>query len=182
MKNSFWGIVWSNFLKIQGLLIGVIGVALAILLWLFPPKTNIPLGLALLIVILALTAILTFASTAYELFITSKQFLSLPRVIRSKKITATNQRIDLIFLLEPSELFSNDALVSFYYFDDAFEQLIAIGIVRNIQQDSKIQVEVIYSIVGCEEILRKLENNDSITLNKTRVKPNIPKAYIDGTL
>lgn len=182
MKNSFWGIVWSNFLKIQGLLIGVIGVALAILLWLFPPKTNIPLGLALLIVIIALTAILTFASTAYELFLTSKQFLSLPRVILSKQIRGKNQRIDFIFLLEPSELFSNDALVSFYYLDDTFEQLIAIGKVRNIQQDSKVQVEVIYSLEGCEEILKRLENNDSITLKKTRVKPNIPKDYIDGTL
>lgn len=179
MKNSFWGLVWLNFLKVQGVLLSAIGIGL----WFFTPQTTISLGLVILIVILGLVITLTFASTAYELFTTSKQLFPLPRVLLSKKITAKNQRIDFIFLLEPSELFSNDALVSFYYFgDDKFEQLIAIGRVRNIQQDTKVQVEIIYSISGCEDILNKLEQNDIITLKKTRVKPNIPKAYLDGTL
>jgi hypothetical protein len=38
-----------------------------------------------------------------------------------------------LILLLSSELFSNDTLVSFHYFDDDFEQLIAIGRVINIQ-------------------------------------------------
>ena len=88
----------------------------------------------------------------------------------------------MIFLLESSELFSYDTIVSFYYLEDEFEQLIAIGRVSNIQQDSKIQVEVIYLISDCKEILDRLANNDSTALEKTRVKPNIPKAYIDGKL
>lgn len=163
------------------MLIGVVGIALAIFLWLFPPKTNIPLWLALLIGILALTAIVTFASTAYEIFITSKQFFSLPRVIRSKRITVTNQGIDLIFILEPSELFSYDSVVSFYYLDDDFEMLIAIGRVSNIQQDRKLQVEVTNYVIGYEEIFNKLKNNDSTALKRTRVKPNISKAYLDRT-
>lgn len=179
MNKSFWGFVWSNFLKIQGVFLSVVGIAL----WFFTPQANIPLGLTLLILILSLVLIITFASTAYELFTTNKQLFPLPRVLLSKKITAKNQTIDFIFLLEPSELFSNDALVSFYYFgDDNFEQLIAIGRVRNIQQDSKVQVEVIYSISGSEDILNNLEQNDKVTLKRTRVKPNIPKAYLDGTL
>jgi signal transduction histidine kinase len=178
MKRSFWGLVWSNFLKIQGVLLGVIGIAL----WFFSPQTTISLGLFLLIVILCIVIILTFASTAYELFITSKQSFYLPKVIGSKKRTLTNQRIYLIFLLEPSELFSYDTIVSFYYLEDDFEQLIAIGRVRNIQQDSKIQVEVTDYVSGYEEIFNRLEKNDYTALEKTRVKPNIPKAYLDGTL
>lgn len=134
MKNSFWGIVWLNFLKVQGVLLSAIGIGL----WFFTPQTTIPLSLLLLIVIIALVVTLTFASTAYELFSKTKDFFSLPRVIATRKIAAKNRRIDLIFLLEPSELFSIDALVSFYYFDADFEQLIAIGRVINIQQDSKI--------------------------------------------
>lgn len=88
----------------------------------------------------------------------------------------------MIFLLEPSELFSYDTIVSFYYLEDDFEQLIAIGRVRNIQQDSKIQVEVTDYLSGYEEIFNKLGRNDFKALEKTRVKPNIPKAYLDGTL
>lgn len=177
MKKSFWGIVWLNFIKIQGPLLAIIGIAL----WFFSPQATVSLRLLLLIVILGLVILFTLASTAYEFFTKSKQFLFLPKVIRSKKITV-NQKPYLIFLLESSELFSYDFYVSFYYLENEFEQLIAIGRVSNIQQDSRIQVEVIYLISGCEEILNRLANNDSTALEKTKVKPNIPKAYIDGTL
>jgi hypothetical protein len=128
MKKSFWEIVWSNFLNVQGVLLSIIGIAL----WFFTPQTSISLGLVLFIVILALVITLIFASTAYEIFNKSKDFFSLPRVILPRKILANNQRQFLILLLS-SELFSNDTLVSFHYFDDDFEQLIAIGRVINIQ-------------------------------------------------
>ncbi len=128
MKKSFWEIVWSNFLNVQGVLLSIIGIAL----WFFTPQTTISLGLVLFIVILALVITLIFASTAYEIFNKSKDFFSLPRVILPRKILANNQRQFLILLLS-SELFSNDTLVSFHYFDDDFEQLIAIGRVINIQ-------------------------------------------------
>jgi hypothetical protein len=128
MKKSFWEIVWSNFLNVQGVLLSIIGIAL----WFFTPQTSISLGLVLFIVILALVITLIFASTAYEIFNKSKDFFSLPRVILPRKILANNQRQFLMLLLS-SELFSNDTLVSFHYFDDDFEQLIAIGRVINIQ-------------------------------------------------
>lgn len=140
MNQSFWGLVWSNFLKIQGVLLGVIGIIIGILLWLFSPKTTIPLWLFLLVAILALVLSLTFASTAYELFRKSKDFLSLPKILAASRIPVTNQTI---FLLEPSELFSIDAMVSFYFIDHDFELLIAMGRVVNIQRDSKIQIEVV---------------------------------------
>jgi hypothetical protein len=128
MKKSFWEIVWSNFLNVQGVLLSIIGIAI----WFFTPQTTISLGLVLFIVILALVITLIFASTAYEIFNKSKDFFSLPRFILTRKILANNQRQFLILLLS-SELFSNDTLVSFHYFDDDFEQLIAIGRVINIQ-------------------------------------------------
>lgn len=128
MKKSFWEIVWSNFLNVQGVLLSIIGIAL----WFFTPQTSISLGLVLFIVILALVITLIFASTAYEIFNKSKDFFSLPRFILTRKILANNQRQFLMLLLS-SELFSNDTLVSFHYFDDDFEQLIAIGRVINIQ-------------------------------------------------
>ncbi len=128
MKKSFWEIVWSNFLNVQGVLLSIIGIAI----WFFTPQTTIFLGLVLFIVILALVITLIFASTAYEIFNKSKDFFSLPRFILTRKILANNQRQFLMLLLS-SELFSNDILVSFYYFDDDFEQLIAIGRVINIQ-------------------------------------------------
>lgn len=103
----------------------------------------------------------------------------MPKILVASKNLVTNQTI---FLLEPSELFSIDAVVSFYYFDNSFEFLIAMGRVVNIQQDRKIQVEVICPRPGYEPIISKLENNDSITLSKTRIKPNIPRAFLDGTL
>lgn len=176
MKKSFWSILWLNFRKTEGVVLALIGIAL----WFFSPQTTISLRLFLRIVILGLVIIVTFASTAYELFLTSKQSFYLPKIIGSKKKALANQQNYLIFLLEPSELFSYDTIVSFYYLDDDFELLIAVGRVNNIQQDRKVQVEVTDYVRGYEEIFNKLENNDSTALKRTRVKPNIPKAYLDG--
>jgi len=108
-----------------------------------------------------------------------KIFYPLPKILAASRIPITNQTI---FLLEPSEFFSIDAVVSFYFIDNDFELLIAMGRVVNIQRDSKIQFEVIQVRNGYEPIVNKLENNDYITLSKNRIKPNIPRAFLDGTL
>ena len=104
----------------------------------------------------------------------------LPRIVLGKKPSVQIQGAKVLCLLESSELFSYDALVSFYYIDDEnFEQLIGIGAVVNIQEDRKIQVAMFYSLEGHQEKAEKIAQNDAGILKKTRVKPNVPKTYLD---
>lgn len=170
MKRNFWSLIWSSFLKIGGIPIGFIALAVAVLVWLFPPNINIPLGLALPVLILCIIIILTFANAADESFKMSERILP--------KITyGTTQQAKVLCLLEPSELFSHDTLVSFYYVENSFEQLIGIGTVINIQEDGKIQVSMTDPIEGFEETITRLGQNDNTILDNIKVKPNIPRTY-----
>ncbi len=171
MEKNFWGLIWSSFLRIQG----AVGILIALLFWFFLPNINISLGLALPVLIFLIVVVVTLFNAAYESFKMSKRIL--PRILMGKK-----QGARVLCLLEPSELFSYDTLVSFYYIEDSFEQLIGIGTVTNIQEDGKIQVTMAILLEGYKEVVKKLEQNESTVLNKIKVKPNIPSAYSDMLL
>lgn len=177
MKKSFWSLVWSSFLRTQGALIGVIAIVSSVLLWRLSPNKNISLGLALPIGLLCVVLILTLGYAAYESFKMSKRIL--PRVLFGKKSSTKNQKPQVLCLLEPSEIFSYDAVVSFYYIDEGFEQLIGIGTVTNIQENGKIQVVMTYSNDVYEETINELADNNARVLNKIIVKPNVPKSVLD---
>ena len=49
MKNSFWDLIWSSFLDIQGILIGFLGIVITIVLSRFRVTTPIPLDLIIII-------------------------------------------------------------------------------------------------------------------------------------
>lgn len=170
MKRNFWSLIWSSFMKIQGILIGFIALVATVAVWIFPANINISLGLVLPVLIICIIAILTFANAANEIFKMSERIL--PKVI-----LGTTLQANVLCLLEPSELFSHDTLVSFYYVENSFEKLIGIGTVLNIQEDGKIQVSMINHIEGFDEIIIKLGQNDNTILDNIKVKPNIPRAY-----
>jgi len=182
MKKSFWGLIWSSFLRVQGILGGIIVFALTVLVWLLSPDKNISLGWVLPIGFFCVILILALGNAAYEAFKISEHVL--PIVLVGKKPPTQISGAKLLCLIEPSELFSYDTLVSFYYIgDENFEQFMGIGRVINIQEDNKIQVVMTHSLDGYEEKIEKLVQNDAGILKRTRVKPNIPaKIYLHRIL
>lgn len=81
-------------------------------------------------------------------------------------------------LLSPSDLFSFNALVTFYYFHGGYERPIGFVEVVNIQDTNKIiQVELNYILKGQEEIVEKLIQNNANCLRKVYIKPIILKKY-----
>ena len=181
MRKSFWGSIWSNFLRIQGVLLAFITLVLAFILWLFPPNISVPLVFVIPIVLAFVVLTITLGSTAHEIFLKNKY--GLPNVIFGKKPFIKTEGQYALCLLEPSELFSYGASVSFYYIDEeGFELLIGIGKVVNIQEDGKIQVVMLKQIQGQEEIVDGLAQNNAQILKKTKVKPIIPSAYLSEML
>lgn len=125
-----------------------------------------------------LVLIVTFANAVYEASkIISEQVI--PKIVSVRESKGTQ----LLFFLEPSSLFSHDTLASFYYInDDGYERLIGIGTVTNVQDDGRIHVEILHKFSGHEEIFERLSRNDARILKKIRVKPVIPKRYLDEIL
>lgn len=187
MKNSFWDLIWSSFLDIQGILIGFLGIVITIILSRFRVATPIPLDFIIIIGLFTLLLIATLFQASYKSFKLNQKIQAdlkqnefklsrqvLPKIIRAKKRESENLEIE--FLLENSPLFSNDTLISFYYTDDdEFERLIGAGIVRNVQRDGKIYALLDIPIASYQDILNKLANNDANILGRTVVKPSITR-------
>lgn len=79
-----------------------------------------------------------------------------------------------VLILDPSEMFHQDDLVSIYYKQGEIETQIGYGDVQNIQENNKlIQVEILY--LSEESILNGLLINNIDCLTNVDVRPRISK-------
>jgi len=170
MNKSFWVFIWER-IKHNGVSISLIGIIYAILTYNFDSNKSIRLGIVIPLGIILIILLIVFVDAAYESFKKNRNIL--PRVICVKPYLKDNKEYNL-FLLTPSNLFSNGIWVSIYYYSDEYEQLIAVGNVLNIQDDNKIQVLLINTLKGQEETVEKIVHNNKLYLDKTKIKPNIP--------
>ncbi|AFY71517.1 hypothetical protein Pse7367_3276 [Thalassoporum mexicanum PCC 7367] len=178
MKKSFWGLIWESFLAVNGLVVGILGVVLAVLLWRFPPNATISLPVVVILGSVCFIAIATLFYAAQVVFAASNQNLPKVKLVKQLKALSSEEETYTILLLSSSVLFSFDSFASIYYVeDDDFERLIALGVVVNIQQNKIIQVEILESIDSSRvSELTNIERREQ--WKKLRVKPNISRSII----
>ena len=187
MKNNFWGLIWSSFNEIQGVLLGLLGFLGGIALIRYPFNTSIPLDIVIVVSFFTLLLIATLLS-AVNTLLRQKQKLEAevkqlqevnqnleniikqgitPRILRSQKQGNNN----ILCLLDSSSLFTIELLVSFYYTDeDGFERLIGEGFVEYINpKDGKIHAIIDKPQTIYQAILDRLASNDL----KIMVLPNL---------
>lgn len=172
MGRTLHGLIWSNIMKVQSLIGG--GVVTAIMVYEIPPNTTISSNIVIPIIVILIIIVIALANSTYESFNFSQKIL--PSILYSGK----HGQESLKCLLEPSELFSQNSLVSFYFRDDDdFERFVGIGKVEIIREnDNKIQIELTNFEPSYEEIIRRLENNDPNTRRRIQIKPNVPDRYL----
>ncbi len=72
-------------------------------------------------------------------------------------------------------------MVSAYYTDaSGFEVLVAVGFIKNIQDDRKIQIILNQPILSYQDIFEKLLNNNKSIIDKTIIKPGISKEILEN--
>jgi len=168
MKETFGELLLSSFIQVSGPLVSSISFFCAILFWVFLPNKSISLVYVVIIGLGAFIFILTLVRATYTSFNLSR--IELPRIIDSKRDRITG---NILCVLEPSILFSQGILVSFYYIDGNFEVRIGIGQVILIQRDGKVQVLLDIPSQGYEEILDGFGNNNENIKKKIYIKPNM---------
>ena len=174
MKNNFWGLIWSSFSVIQTFWLGLLGFVASVLAWAFAGQTPIPLVVLFVIItiaILVIATLITALQTALEEYQRVKQNI-IPKILRVQKDANNNIQC----LLEASNLFAAQLMISFYYTDeDGFEVLIGEGVVKNVQSDQKIQTVLDQPEAGYQNVLDGLANNDDTIIQRIKVKPSIYK-------
>jgi tetratricopeptide (TPR) repeat protein len=171
--DSFWGFIGSTYASIQGIVISALGIVLALIALAISPADSILLGKALAIIIVCLAIIITLLVAAYNLYLACRNVL--PRVLTVKPYLVDGQPSSIMFLLEPSPLFTSNQQVSVYYYEDKIEQPIGLGTVVNIQEDGYIQIGILREFEGHKEVFRDLQSNKNFDLSKVKIKPSVPQ-------
>lgn len=159
--------------------LSIVGVLLALLAFgLSGDKTTISLKILLPVLIILYIVIIALISLCVQLYLkTSRQ---LPRVIRFYKPTAPYTEAEGTLLLESSNDYSHDIIVSVYYSDRGREVQVGTGFVAAIQDDGLIQVVVSQSETSYRDIWEQIHQNNKDALIKLFVKPFVSKTFIEG--
>ena len=181
MKKSVWGLLWSSLIAVLPSWVGVVvAIALSFVAWKIPPNTPISvywLVLILIVAILVMAICLKAANTAFEEYQKLRR-RNIPGILFVQKDPNTNS---IICLLEYSELFAHDMVVSAYYTNaSGFEVLMAVGFIKNIQSDGKIQIVLDQPIPSYQDIFELLVNNNKSIIDKTIIKPGISKEILEN--
>jgi len=184
----------SNFLltlasrlikKFHAYLIGFGGFLLTAIGFLyFDLGSSIPLikGYLFLIGVILFALILAIIEVNYDFYKDSKilNFASITRVRRAcpPSLLSPNPDAKVGLILDPSERFHQDDLVSIVYKTGIAELHIGYGNVLNIHEHNKmIQIEVLY--ISRTDILQKLLSNDNEYLERIEVRPNISRRKLE---
>ncbi|MEL6496186.1 MAG: hypothetical protein AAFQ41_13850, partial [Cyanobacteria bacterium J06623_7] len=90
MKNNFWSLIWSSFNEIQGSLITFIGIFVSVLLARFPVKTQIPLDIFIIAILIFLLIIATLIK-AINKILEQVNKLSIPKILSARRYLIQGQ-------------------------------------------------------------------------------------------
>ncbi|MGE5370743.1 MAG: hypothetical protein ACM3QZ_02035 [Solirubrobacterales bacterium] len=182
MKTEVKELIQKSFLDAYGPAWSAFGIFATVTVYIFNPANiwqRIIMAVLMLLVLLLMTSIpaLTLSvSRAYNM-------RKLPRIIRVVETTVPGRGRTKIFTIEASEWFTSDSMVSFFECDgdgcDVTERIIALGNVHLIQDNRLIQVILTHVLPGYQEDVDRMYQNDKSLLEKIRIKPFVPKAYLD---
>ena len=174
--RSFWREFVSSLRRTSAC--PIIGTVLTVFAFCFVAKDTVSLRIILPVSVLFLTIVFAFVDLSVRSFEFAKK--SLPEVIQGRVPPGHFRGAIALLLLEKSNLYSHETLVSIYYRKDSFEELIGFGHVLTVQENGLIQVLVLSNFVDGEpDIWNHVQANDANYIKSLIVRPNIPRRIGD---
>ena len=137
--KSFLEHLYDSVVRVRGWLIGALALVLSIAVFFMTPETKVVVGWLVVVGAPSALVIVILLDAAYTGWRASRR--GLPEVRRVLESPSTYSGI-AIHIVDPSDLFGVDALVSVYAREDEYERLIGIGRVLTIQTNGYIQIGV----------------------------------------
>lgn len=179
-RFPFSSLLWESAVKSWGGIISILGLSATILSFFIIPNESVIKVRFIMIVVMVMSSLLIIALRAAWL---SHQLTNLPtpKVIYVKDAIKPYCNCHALFVIDPTPLLSNDALVSVYYLEHGFEDFVGLGKVINVQDDKRIQV-VVTDNYNFEDRLDKIKGNLRGELDKLVIKTSIPSFILQGGL
>ena len=103
----------------------------------------------------------------------------LPKVKQGTKPPSLYTSAVALLLLEKTEIFGHESLVSVYYKEDNYEILIGLGFISTVQENGLIQVIVQSNVDDrYNDTWKLITSNNTNALERILVKPTIPKSIL----
>ncbi len=175
--KTFFRELYQSFQNIHGYPVVFLSLLITLIAFAVSPNTLIYLKWILPLLVIFIIVILTFIDLSYRLY--KKASKPLPSVRQVHRPAAVAKDAIAILLLEPSDIYGHESVVSLFYLNEGYEKLIGMGYVLTIQTNGMIQVLINKLIdVSEKEIIDKALNNDVLVLKKLLVKPMISKSLV----
>lgn len=180
--GSFGRELYESFCRIRGVPVALIALVLGLIyFYVSGNQSELPLKVVLPIFVATGIILWTFFDLSLELY--KKATKQLPKVKQARTPPGIYPNAVAVLLLEGSEVYGHESLVSIYYRDDNFEVLIGLGFVLTRQDDGLIQVVVSHQLEETyKDVWVKVCQNDGSVLPKLLVKPSLPKLFAEGAL
>lgn len=166
-------LLWRSFMKTGGFVMTALGLAAAFVSSFFNQHVRVSvvsIALVVTVGIIAASTLLHAATVAH-----AAALKRLPRVRLAKKPPASYRGVVAVLLLDASELFSADILVSIYHVEDEdYEAPVGIGRVTTIQDAGFIQIAVTNVVPEYAALFERVLGNENKALRSLIVKPHVP--------
>ena len=162
--TSFSDLCVESFRNLNGTLVAVIIFAVSALFVLFDPKIPVPLGAVMFLTGLAILSLLTLWYAGRDAFSMAQS--RSPAIIEVRQVPTPDGSMAHVCLLEPSQHFAHDHIVSIFYKEGAMEQQVAYGRVTAIQSDGVIQVGEFTFLPGYDSVRDDFFHNNKDALSR----------------
>lgn len=170
---SFPAELYESFRRVSGVPVTILGVALAVAAFYFMPQAVLPWKHVVAGIVVVFVVVAVLLDLCVRLHKAAQS--PLPRILRALPAGVGRQDCVALLLLEPSELFGQQAFVSIFHLKDGFEVLVALGEAIHVQRDKKVQILVLQTLGSADEHLwRTVLGNDPNVLRHILVKPSLP--------
>jgi hypothetical protein len=164
--------LYDSFLRVNGWVLGGLALIFSIAVFFFRPEDKVAVGWLIATIAAALVMLAITVDAAHCGWRASRR--GLPDVRKTLDPPATYRGIERILIVDPSDLFAVDAVVSVYAKEDEYERLIGIGRVLTIQTNGYLQIGISTLTESSAAITKKLSGNDASFLKTLIVKPSVP--------
>lgn len=174
VPGTFGELLWESFRATSGPVLSTLGLLAALVTWIFSRDTR--LSIVWLVASLMIAAILIFTLVHAALVTYRAVGKHLPAVKLISKPPPSYRDVVAVILLEPSDLFALDSLVSIYQLQDQqYEVLVGLGRVLTVQENGLVQVGIQRILEHDSGLMDRLLQNDARVLTSILVKPSVPR-------
>jgi len=170
--KSFFSELWRSLLR--AIALPILALLISVFSFNLSRTDNVTLGVLFPFAIVTLVLLCALIDLSIRMF--NKAQKRLPKVVQGRSPPSQFPNAAALLLLEHSDLFGHETVVSIFYRSDDFEEFIGLGYVLTIQENGLIQVVVNRSLgENRDQVWASVRANDANCVRRLLVKPSFPR-------